>query len=82
VAKYLLDDADVHALFESNVAAVCRASWTLASRTPACLRIAFQDRQSSVRSIGPPCPVAKTRSLSSQASPALSRSAACPMRTV
>ena len=46
----------------SSVAAVCRASWTLASRTPACRRIAFQARQSSVRSIEPPCCVAKTRS--------------------
>src|SRR6185312_10560736 len=62
VAKYLLNDSDVHPCSISRVAAVCRASWTLASRTPACLRIAFRDLQSLVRSIGPPCRVAKTRS--------------------
>jgi hypothetical protein len=37
MAKHLLNDADVHACSISSVAAVCRASWIRASRTPACL---------------------------------------------
>jgi hypothetical protein len=55
VAEDLLDDADVDTLLSINrVAAVWRASWTRASRTPDCLRMDFHCFQSSVRSMGPP----------------------------
>jgi len=41
MAKNLLHYADMHPCAISSVAAVCRASWTLASRTCAWRRIAF-----------------------------------------
>jgi hypothetical protein len=50
----------------SRVAAVCRASWTRASRTPACFSKA---RQSVREGKGEPAGLGKTRSQSSQASP-------------
>jgi hypothetical protein len=53
----------------SRVAAVWRASWTLASRRPAALMRERHSAQSSRESIGAPNGVQNTRSTSSQAGP-------------
>src|SRR4051794_3545692 len=64
----------------SRVPAVWRASWRRPGRTPAAFRTAFHSRQSSLRSMGLPVGVAKTRSRSVQRAPAARRSAACAFR--
>jgi len=79
VPEDLLYDADADAS-SSRVAAVWRASWTLASRRPAARMSARQSSQSSRESIGAPKGVQKKRSQSCQAAPAVRRSAACCRR--
>jgi hypothetical protein len=63
-----------------TVAAVCRASWSLPSRTPASTRSSFQRVQSVRGLMGSPVSVAKTQSRSVQMLPACRRSWFCAAR--
>ena len=80
VAEHFLDDADVHALLNQQSRGRVPGIVDPGVADLRLSRIAFQARQSSLRSIGPPRRVANTRSWSVHELPALSRSAVCLLR--